>query len=136
MVQKIVPNWPVSELSPLALAYIGDAVWEIYARNHTLAKGVRRPNQLHEATKHYVRATAQANVLRELMDDLSAEEQDVVRRGRNAKSGHPAKNADVLDYRHSTAFEALIGYLYGRQDWQRLDELCSRALQWIDMQRG
>lgn len=127
-----VNGWNVSDLSPLALAYVGDAVWELYARNHVLRRGIRRPKELHKAATRYVSAVAQARLAAEMWADLSEEEQAVLRRGRNAKSGHVRKNADVLDYRHSTGFEALIGYLYGRSEQERLDEVCRLALERVD----
>ncbi|QSO50570.1 ribonuclease III [Alicyclobacillus curvatus] len=125
-------DWNVSELSPLALAYVGDAVWEVYARNHVLRQGIRRPKELHRAATKYVSAIAQARLAAELWDSLTDEEQAVLRRGRNAKSGHVRKNADVLDYRHSTGFEAVIGYLYGSGNKERLEQLCRLALERAD----
>lgn len=131
-----VTEWNPKELSPLALAFIGDAVWEVYARDHVLARGARKPNQLHRMTTEYVRAGAQARLVDALAEALTVEEQDILRRGRNAKSAHVRKNADVLEYRHSTGFEALVGYLYGRGEIQRLDELCAQAFAWIDSREG
>ena len=125
-------DWNVSELSPLALAYVGDAVWEVYARNHVLKRGIRRPNELHRAATKYVSAVAQARLASELWDSLTDEERLILRRGRNAKSGHVRKNADVLDYRHSTGFEAVIGYLYGSGNTERLEQVCCLALERVD----
>lgn len=129
-------EWRADALSSLALAYIGDAVWEVYVRNHVLEQGIRRPKDLHRASTKYVKAHAQATLASMLWDDLTEEEQDVLRRGRNAKSGTVRKNADILDYRHSTGFEALIGYLYGQGNQTRLDELCKAALAKIDQMEG
>lgn len=131
-----VTDWKPNELSPLALAFIGDAVWELYARDHVLASGVRKPHQLHRMTTQYVRAGAQARLVDELAAFLSPEELDIVRRGRNAKSAHVRKNADVLEYRHSTGFEALIGYLYGSGQTSRLEQLCAQAFSVIDGREG
>ncbi|RIV24513.1 ribonuclease III [Alicyclobacillaceae bacterium I2511] len=128
-------TWTATTLSPLELAFIGDAVWEVYARNHVLGLGLRKPAVLHKRATAYVSATAQAYLVQALWDGLTVEEQDRVRKGRNAKSGHVRKNADVLDYRHSTGFEALIGYLYGTGQQQRLRDLCQRALVAIDEKR-
>lgn len=125
-------EWKASDLSPLALAYVGDAVWELYARNHVLARGIRRPKELHRAATHYVSAAAQARLTAEMWETLTEEEQAMIRRGRNAKSGHVRKNADVLDYRHSTGFEALIGYLYGSGKIERLEQVCHLALERVD----
>lgn len=125
-------SWPPAGISVLALAYIGDAVWELYARNHVLARGVRKPHELHKAVTRYVRASAQARLVEQLTPILSEDETGVLRRGRNAKSSHARKSTDVLSYRHSTGFEALLGYLYGSGANDRLDSLCQTALQWID----
>ncbi|MBX5436879.1 MAG: ribonuclease III [Alicyclobacillaceae bacterium] len=130
------PGWSVSELSPLALAFVGDAVWELYIRNHVLSRGVRRSRDLHQKVVRYVRADTQAELIDHLMDVLTAEEQDVVRRGRNAKPGHSHRGGDVLTYRHSTGFEALLGYLYGRGQTERLQELCSLAVGLLDREES
>lgn len=125
-------DWGAEGLSALALAYVGDAIWEVYARNHVLACGVRKPGELHKAATRYVRARAQAWLADRLLPMLTEQEQAVWRRGRNAKARHLRKNTDVLTYRHSTAFEAVLGYLYGSGQHDRLDTLCDTALHWID----
>lgn len=124
--------WRVAELSPLGLAFIGDAIWEVYARNHCLSQGVRKPNDLHRRCTMYVSAKAQAEALRGIGDYLTEDEQAVVRRGRNTKSAHVRRNVDVMIYRYSTAFEALVGYLHGRGEIERLEELIVRALGYLD----
>lgn len=129
-------DWKTSEVSSLALAYIGDAVWELFARNHVLKSGIRRPKELHTATTRYVSARAQARLAAELWDELCEEEQAVLKKGRNAKPGHVRKNADVLDYRHSTGFEAVIGYLYGSGKLERLEEVCQMACAKVDEWKG
>lgn len=125
-------DWSARELSALALAYMGDAVWEVYARNHVLNQGIRRPAELHRVATRYVRARAQAWLADRIFPHLTEPEQAVWRRGRNAKAGHLRRSTDVLTYRHSTAFEAVLGYLYGTGEQGRLDELCQTALTWID----
>lgn len=132
----MVGGWKPTELSPLALAFIGDAIWEVYARNHCLAKGIRKPGELHRACTKYVRASAQARLADWLQDTLEESERAVLRRGRNAKSLHTRKSADVLEYRHSTGFETLIGYLYGTQRFGRLDEIAQYALHALDERDG
>lgn len=126
------PEWKSAELSPLGLAFIGDAVWETYARNHCLNLGVRRPNELHRQCTRYVSATAQSQALFAIQDVLDEEEAAIVRRGRNTKSAHVRRNVDVVVYRHSTGFEALIGYLYGTGQIERLETLAAQALQFLD----
>lgn len=113
------------QINALALAYMGDAVYETYVRQLLLTKGKIKPNQLHRAATKYVSAKAQAAILRTLFDQdlLSEEEISIVKRGRNAKSGTTPKNTDVQTYKHSTAFEALIGYLFLLNRTDRLEEL-------------
>ncbi|CAM3937235.1 Mini-ribonuclease 3 [Mesobacillus zeae] len=119
------------QLNSLALAYMGDAVFEQYVRHYLLQSGKVRPNKLHREATKYVSAKAQARVLHKMMNQemLSEEEKAVVRRGRNAKSGTVPKNTDVQTYRYSTAFEALIGFLYLGNSTSRLEELMSKALE-------
>ncbi|KQX56087.1 MULTISPECIES: Mini-ribonuclease 3 [unclassified Paenibacillus] len=115
-------------LNPLVLAYIGDAIYEVYIRQYVISGANHRPNHLHKASTGYVSAKAQSKLLEALMPMLSEEEVDMVKRGRNAKSGTTAKNAEVLEYRHSTAFECLIGYLYYKQSFERLKEILDFAI--------
>ncbi len=111
------------ELNPLALAFIGDGIYEVYVRHRLIALGEVRPHQLHRLATKYVSAKAQANVLKFLLPLLSEEEMDWVNRGRNAKSGTVPKNTDVLVYRHGTAFETLMGMLYLKEQFERLEQL-------------
>jgi ribonuclease III family protein len=117
------------QLNSLALAYMGDAVYEKYVRLHLLQSGKVRPNKLHREATRYVSAKAQAKIIHSLIDEqkLSEEEVAVLKRGRNAKSGTVPKNTDVQTYRYSTAFEALIGYLFLGGNEQRLMELIEAA---------
>lgn len=128
MVKK--PN----EMPGLALAYIGDAVWEIIVRQHLLYAGEMKPDRLHKFATRFVKAKSQADVLHMLFEHLTEEETAVVKRGRNAKSGSVPKNADVIDYRHATGFECLLGYLYLQKRYDRLQELTSSALSWLETQ--
>ncbi len=123
----------VRQMKSLALAYIGDAIYEIYVREYLIRNKQVQPQKLHEQAIHFVSAKAQAKALHYLIEAelLTEEEAGVVRRGRNAKSGAAPKNTSVVTYRHSTAFEALLGYLYldGRKD--RLDELVFLSIKFI-----
>lgn len=123
------PAREVSQLHPLVLAYMGDAVYEVFVRQYVVAQTNHKPNYLHRMATQYVSAKSQARSLQRWLPYLTEEEQDVVKRGRNAKSGTTAKNADVLEYRHSTAFECLIGYLYYLQRWERLHYLMTLSLE-------
>lgn len=99
-------------LPPLTLAYIGDAVWEMRVRLEVVQRGERQPRRLHRLAVELVRAKSQADRLHAIAEHLTEREKNVVRRGRNAKSGSMPRNAEVSDYRMSTGFEALLGYLY------------------------
>lgn len=102
-------NKPWQEINTLTMAYLGDAVYELWVRTHLLSQGHEKVRELHQAAIGYVRASTQAQLLHRLMPELNDIEQQVVLRGRNAKSSHP-KNVDVTTYRHATAFECLVGY--------------------------
>ncbi len=128
--EKRISMIDVKQLNSLALAYMGDAVYEKYVRHHLLLKGKVRPNQLHRLSTQYVSAKAQAKVILSLLDAsiLNDEETAVVMRGRNAKSGTVPKNTDVQTYRYSTAFEALIGYHYLLDNDDRLREIVEKSI--------
>jgi len=119
-------------ISPLALAYIGDAVLELYVRTYLVWAGKQNVNALHKKAIQFVNATTQAKLLKVLENSLTAEEISIVKRGRNAKSGHTPKNADMLDYRFSTGLECLIGYLYLKEDYQRLDDIFKSLLMMVE----
>ncbi|WP_127584057.1 Mini-ribonuclease 3 [Paenibacillus koleovorans] len=125
------PSKPVQQLSPLVLAYMGDAVYESYVRQYVISQPNHRPHHLHRESVKYVSNKAQARALEAWMPLLTEEETDVVKRGRNAKSGSVPRNADVLEYRHSTAFECLIGFLYYKEEHARLRQLMDLALDTI-----
>ncbi|HEY8911654.1 MAG TPA: ribonuclease III domain-containing protein [Desulfosporosinus sp.] len=97
------------EMNALTLAYLGDAVYELWVRTHLMELGHEKVRELHKQAISYVRASTQARLLHALFSELDEVEQQVVLRGRNAKGGHP-KNVDVVTYRHATAFESLVGY--------------------------
>ncbi len=113
----------VNMMSPLTWAYIGDCVFELYVRQELINKTSLKPHKLHIDAIKYVKANKQAKILQEIMPKLTEEEQDIVRRGRNSENHHLPKNASVQDYMYSTAFEALIGYLYLTKKDERLKEI-------------
>jgi len=114
-------------LSPLTLAYVGDAVYELFVRERLLEEGHLRVHDLHKTAVGYVRASAQAAALAALMPELAADEQDVVRRGRNAKGHAAPPGSDPVEYSAATSFEALLGYLYLGGRRERLAELMDAA---------
>ena len=109
--------------SPLALAYLGDAVFELFIREKLLKNGNEPVNKLNKKARAYVSAAAQSALYFKLVPLLSDEELAVLKRGRNAKSFTKAKNTTVADYRHATGVEALFGYLYLADEPARLLEL-------------
>lgn len=113
----------VNMLSPLTWAYVGDAVYELYIRTNLVNNTKLKPHKLHLESIKYVKAKAQADLLKKLEDILTEEEKDIVRRARNAENHHLPKNADPADYMYSTAFEGLIGYLYLSKKDERLAEI-------------
>ena len=119
----------INTMSPLTWAYIGDAVYELYIRNYLIDTTNLKPNKLHREAIKYVKASAQAKILEELQAILTDEEKEIVRRGRNAQNHHLPKNANLDDYTHSTAFEALIGYLYLSKQEERLEEILKESLE-------
>ncbi len=119
----------IKTYSPLALAYIGDGIFELVIRSIVVGKGNTKASQLHQHTSHIVKASSQAKMIEALEEDLTEEEADVYRRGRNAKSPTMAKNASMADYRKATGFEALMGYLYLKDDMDRIVELTKLGLE-------
>lgn len=115
-------------LNPLVLAYIGDAVYEVYIRVHISKNGLNKTNTLHKAATSFVSAKAQASILDKIQDVLLEDEINIVRRGRNAHSNTIPKNATIADYKKATAFEALIGYLFLSKKDDRLEEIIKIAI--------
>ncbi|WP_410512507.1 Mini-ribonuclease 3 [Paenibacillus sp. BR2-3] len=122
---------PVKQISPIVLAYIGDAIYEVAVRQYLLSLPNLRPNHLHRSATGLVSAKAQCAILQFLDPSLTEEEREVARQGRNAKSGTVPKNADVLEYRHATAFECLIGYLYYTGQQERIKELVHNGIEFM-----
>jgi ribonuclease-3 family protein len=119
-------------LNPLQLALIGDGVFEVFIRNHILTQNVAlSANKIHVKAIGYVKAKSQSNIMHEIEELLTDEEQSIYKRGRNAKSPTVPKNADVRDYRMATGFEALIGYLYLIGDKGRLEFIFNKSIEII-----
>ena len=112
-----------SQYAPLALAYIGDAVYDLIIRDRVVREGSRQVNKLHRETIHYVNAGAQSKLVQELLPRLTEQEMRIYKRGRNAVSHTVPKNQDVGDYRRATGFEALIGWLFLCGNYARIMEL-------------
>lgn len=106
--------------SPLTLAYIGDGVYELIIRTILVKKGNCPVNRLHKKASSLVKAGAQSAIMEVIEEELTSEELSVYRRGRNAHSPTMAKHATMADYRRATGFEALMGYLYLKEDYTRI----------------
>lgn len=112
-------------ISSLALAYLGDSIYEVYIRTYLINKGISKMKDFQTEAIKFVSAKNQTIFLNEMIEKsfLSDKELEIVYRARNHKSNHKPKNTDIITYKYSTGFEALIGYLYINKDEQRLNEI-------------
>lgn len=122
----------IREVSPLVLAYIGDSVYELYARCKSASHGAGSNNKMHNDTVHYVSAEAQAMSIRVLADELTEKEADFFRRGKNSNPHAVSKNANHADYMYATGFEALIGYLFLNNEEARMEYLIYKSFDICD----
>ncbi len=119
----------INMMSPLTWAYVGDSVYEEYVRTYLANKTNLNPHKLHVLSIKYVKADAQANIVKRLETSLlNDEEMDIVRRGRNTEIHHLPKHASHQDYMYSTAFESLIGYLFLNKKYERLKEILAECI--------
>lgn len=137
MLDYIVKSFELKEqdvrtYSPLTLAYIGDGVYDLVIRTLVVRQANRPANELHRLTTRYVKAGAQAEMIVALKDELTAEEADIFKRGRNAKPHTTAKNATRADYHKATGFEALMGYLYLTGQEERMLELIRHGVAYLE----
>ena len=121
--------------SPLTLAYIGDAVYDLIIRTVVVGRGNTSANKLHKQTIEYVKAPAQARLIEAILEDLTEEEAAIYRRGRNAKPYTMAKNASMGEYKKATGLEALVGYLYLEDRTERILELVQIGLHKIGLEK-
>lgn len=120
----------INNLNALELAYIGDAVYEVSIREHLLKKGIRKVNNLQKEAKKFVSAKGQVEILNKLsINFLTEEELEIVKHARNYKSVSKPKNTDIITYKYATGFEALIGYLYIKNDIDRLKQILDKILE-------
>ena len=126
-------NPDVKQINTTDLAYMGDAVYEVYIRKHVMETGHVHVDRLHAMAVPYVKAEGQARAIKYLMDNLlNEEEKALTKRARNHKIATKAKNATPMDYKWATAFEALLGYLHLKGDFERLDEVAGTAIKYIE----
>lgn len=119
----------VSTYSPLTLAYIGDAIFDLVVRTLLVEQANIQVKKLHKKASEIVKASSQAQIILAIEDILTEEELSIFKRGRNAKSNSVAKNADIRDYRNATGFEALFGYLYLSKHLDRALELMKLGME-------
>ena len=122
----------VKSYSPLALAYIGDCIFDLIIKSLVLNQGNKQVQKLNKETSQIVQASSQSKMMRVIQEHLTEEEHAVYKRGRNSKTVTPAKNQSVTDYRRATGFEALLGYLYLKKEWKRMLELVKMGLEELE----
>ena len=120
------------KINTTALAYLGDAVYEQFIREHLIQSGLEDVNRLHRAATGYVKASSQCRIIKSIFPELTETEQLLVKRARNKKPVTKAKNADPLDYRWATALEALVGYLHLAEDQERLMWVIDQAIDIVE----
>ena len=118
-----LPEVKVKQNSPLTLAYIGDAAYELVVRTVLVSRANTQVNKLHHAASNLVKAETQSRMIDVLEPHFTPEEEHIYKRGRNAKSYTSAKNASITDYRRATGFEAVMGYLYLKGEFTRMLDL-------------
>ena len=124
----------IRTINVISLAYLGDSVYEVYVREHLIKMGIYLVENLQREAIKYVSAKSQNKIVKWLTDNnyLSNDELDIIKRGRNYKRGSHPKNTDIITYKNSTGFEALIGYLYLDNKIDRLDEIIRYILEEYD----
>lgn len=134
-VNKSLTREDILMLSPLQLAYIGDAVYELLVRTYLLNID-RNVHQLHREAIYFVRAESQADFVHKLKTYLTEREQAIVKKGRNAKTYTSPKNTNIVDYKYATGFEALMGYLYIREEYDRIYEIFDKIIEMEGLNEG
>jgi ribonuclease-3 family protein len=132
MAERTEKNTDYSQYSPMALAYIGDAVFNLYIREKQLEKGDIKTGLLHKEAISYVSASAQSSIVDSIIDSFSADEKFIYKRGRNTNSPTVPKNTKPGDYRKATGFEAVIGYLYLLKREKRLTKIMELSYEAIE----
>ena len=118
----------IKTYSPLALAYIGDCIFDLIIKSLVLNQGNKQVQKMHKETSRIVQASAQSLMMREIQKHLTEEVHLVYKRGRNTKTVSPARNQSLTDYRRATGFESLLGYLYLKKEWKRMLDLVKIGL--------
>lgn len=122
----------ITTISPAIMAYLGDALYESVIRRYLiLERGIRKPRHLHQSAVELVRADTQAKIVHLIEGELEAEEAEIIRKGRNMKTGHVPPKVQPIVYRYSTAWETLLGYLYLTGREERMETLIHRGIDLI-----
>ncbi len=122
----------VNEIDSKALAYVGDAIYELYIREYIVNSSREQVSKMHRKTVKYVSAKAQAKIIENIMEELTEKEIDIFKRGRNAVANTIPKNTDVVTYKIATGFESLVGYLYMAKENDRLQYLINKSIEIIE----
>ena len=124
-------NMNYNTLNVLSLAYIGDAIYEVYIRKHLIQKGIVKVEQLQKEAVNYVSAKNQAYFLKNMIDNnvFTENEMQIIIRARNHKGNRHPKNTDIITYKHSTGLEAIIGYLYLNNNIERINYIMNYILE-------
>lgn len=123
IVSDNIKETEIKMFNPALLAYIGDAVYELFIRTYLIAEGCCIAGDLHKRAIGFVEAKSQAKIIEKIYELLTDEEKHIVKRGRNTKTSNTPKNAKVMEYKYATGFESLIGYLYLSNRMERLIEI-------------
>jgi ribonuclease-3 family protein len=129
---KLLSKKDIDMLSPLVWAYMGDAVYEQYVREHIIMQKMSKNGALHKKAIKYVSANNQLKILKYIEEFLTEDELEIIKRGRNSNPHSHAKNADIVNYKWATGFEALIGYLYLTGNKKRLTQIIDYCFSYID----
>ncbi|MEA3423449.1 MAG: ribonuclease III domain-containing protein [Bacillota bacterium] len=125
---KSISESELRRMSPIQLAYLGDVIYEFYIRNYALVVNKNRIKEVNKFVVNFVRASAQAHAVMNLKEFLSEDEWGIVKWGRNQKTASSPKNASISQYKYATGFETLIGYLYLKNEKDRLEVIISEAI--------
>lgn len=128
MIENILSENKIKEVSSLTLAFIGDSVHTLFIRDHVVKTENLNTKSLHLLASKYCKAQSQKKIFDMILPDLSADEKEIALQARNHKHYKSAKNASIEDYKKATAFEAIIGYLYLTGKKERLKEILSKSL--------
>ena len=130
--EKVTEKIDYKLLNGSDLAYIGDAYYELYVRLYLLNKGITKPNDLHKKAINYVSSLSHNKIIEVLFDELTIEEQEIYKKGRNYNYHHKSKSSKLSEYLASSGYEALIGWLYLSKNQERLDYLLDKSIKIIE----